>query len=128
MHVFADDAMSLGRGPGDVARHLRIMVRDALGAEAERGGIIVPGLQAAGIQQKVLLLEKMAQQVGREICGEDLLSVSVGHAIFKEGNADAEHLLCEADRQMYIIKKQHHSEPRYTREMLNFGAHAGRVN
>ena len=45
MHVFADDAMSLGRGPGDVARHLRIMVRDALGAEAERGGIIVPGLQ-----------------------------------------------------------------------------------
>jgi len=90
--------------------------------------IIVPGLQAAGIQQKVLLLEMMAQQVGREICGEDLLSVSVGHAIFKEGNADAEHLLCEADRQMYIIKKQHHSEPRYTREMLNFGAHAGRVN
>ena len=44
MDVFADDAVRLRRGPGDVAGHLRIVVRDALGAEAERGGIGVAGL------------------------------------------------------------------------------------
>jgi diguanylate cyclase (GGDEF)-like protein/putative nucleotidyltransferase with HDIG domain len=90
--------------------------------------LIIPGLQQAGIAQKVALLEKMAQQVGREVCGEDLLSVSVGDAIYKDGNADAEHLLCEADRRMYITKKIHHAEPRFSREMINFGTHAARVN
>ena len=90
--------------------------------------LIIPGLQSTGIPQKVALLEKMAQQVGVEVCGENLLSVSVGDAIFKDGNADAEHLLCEADRRMYITKKLHHTESRFNREMLNFGTHAARVN
>jgi len=45
MHVFADDALRFRRGPGDVARDLRIMMRDTLGAEAERSGIGIAGLK-----------------------------------------------------------------------------------
>ena len=36
VHVFANDAVSLRRGAGDVAGHLRVVMRDALGAKAER--------------------------------------------------------------------------------------------
>src|SRR5882762_9667895 len=39
MDIFADDAMSFWRCPGDVARNLRVMMCYALGAEAERRGI-----------------------------------------------------------------------------------------
>ena len=45
MDVFTDDALGLGRGPGDVARDLRIMVGDPTGAKAEGRGIGVAGLQ-----------------------------------------------------------------------------------
>ena len=44
VHVLADDAMRLGRGVGDVAGDLRVVMRDALGAETERCGIVVAGL------------------------------------------------------------------------------------
>ena len=40
VHVLADDAMRLRRGERDVARHLLVVMRDALGAEAERRGIV----------------------------------------------------------------------------------------
>ncbi len=38
-----NDAMSFGRGPGDVARDLRIVMGDALGAETKGGGSASPG-------------------------------------------------------------------------------------
>ncbi len=44
MDVFTDDALGLWCGPGDVARDLRIMVRDAAGAKAEGRGIGVARL------------------------------------------------------------------------------------
>src|SRR5580704_2533042 len=44
MHVLTDDAVSLGRGPRDVARNLRVVVRDAPGTEAEGRGIGVSWL------------------------------------------------------------------------------------
>ena len=43
--VLADDAMGLGRGPGDVAGYLRIVMRYPLGAEAEWSGIFVTWLE-----------------------------------------------------------------------------------
>ena len=45
VHVFANDAMGFGSSPGDVAGDLRIVMGDALGAEAERCGIGVAGLE-----------------------------------------------------------------------------------
>ncbi len=44
MNVFADDALSLRRSPGDVAGHLRIVMSDAAGAETEGRGIGIAGL------------------------------------------------------------------------------------
>src|SRR5262252_1175473 len=44
MHVFADDAVRLGCGPRDVARHLRVVMCDALGAKTEGRWIVVPRL------------------------------------------------------------------------------------
>src|SRR5207253_5388803 len=44
VNVLADDAMSFGRSPGDVARHLRVMMSDTLGPKAEGRGIGIAGL------------------------------------------------------------------------------------
>jgi len=44
--------------------------------------------------------------VGQEICQEDMLSMSVGRAIYPQDGADAEGLLAEADRRMYQEKQQ----------------------
>ena len=82
VHVLADDAMRLCRGPGDVARHLRVVMRNALGAKAERRRIDVArllgkarpvdaasvearrssGLEPASAQAE--LLQSLAQQNG----------------------------------------------------------------
>jgi len=44
VNVVADDAVGFLGGEGDVARHLFVKVCDALGAEAEGGGVVVAGL------------------------------------------------------------------------------------
>ena len=45
MNVLANDAMSFWRSRRDIARNLSIVMLDAFGAEAERGGIVVSWLQ-----------------------------------------------------------------------------------
>jgi GGDEF domain-containing protein len=60
--------------------------------------------------EKAMLLNELAVEAGREVCGEDLLSLSVGTAYFYEDGMDAEQLLAEADRRMYIVKQIHHEK------------------
>jgi GGDEF domain-containing protein len=50
----------------------------------------------------------LAGNAGREVCGVEWLSLSVGCAIYPEDGVDAEKLLAEADRRMYIQKQGHH--------------------
>ncbi len=87
VHVFADDAMRLRRGARDVARHLRVVMRDALRAKAERRGIDVAGLlgearpvDAASIEARrsagfeaasaqAEILQRLAQQDGVGLAG-----------------------------------------------------------
>src|SRR5947209_20486021 len=45
-------------------------------------------------------------QAGAEVCGESMLSLSVGQAFYPSDGKDAEALLAEADRRMYIEKQQ----------------------
>ena len=40
------------------------------------------------------------------MCGTDSLSLSVGHALFPEDGTDADQLLSEADRRMYMAKQK----------------------
>lgn len=70
--------------------------------------LIVPDLPPDSEKAKINQLREMARQAGNEICGEDLLSVSVGKAIYPRDAEDMDKLLAEADRRMYA-EKQHRS-------------------
>jgi diguanylate cyclase (GGDEF)-like protein len=90
--------------------------------------IIIPGLKPQAIPQKIAMLEEIAVAVGVEVTGQELLAVSVGHAFYEKINVDAEHLLCEADRSMYVTKKAHHAMLPADGSMVDFGANASLVN
>src|SRR6266550_480221 len=68
--------------------------------------IVAPGLTAETAIKKAESLRELARQAGAEVCGEDILSLSVGQAVYPSDGKDAEALLAEADRRMYIEKQQ----------------------
>ena len=71
--------------------------------------IVAPGLSSAAADARGACLSDLARAAGREISGDDGLSLSVGYAIYPQDGADAEKLLAEADRRMYLQKKEHRS-------------------
>jgi diguanylate cyclase (GGDEF)-like protein/putative nucleotidyltransferase with HDIG domain len=74
--------------------------------------IVAPGLSRSAAQARGLCLSQLAQAAGMEVCNEDFLSLSIGCAIYPDDGTDAEKLLAEADRRMYIEKREHHREVR----------------
>lgn len=68
--------------------------------------IIAPGLGPDGAAKKVEALRPLARQAGFEVCREDMLSLSVGVAVSPDDGNDAEQLLTEADRRMYVEKQK----------------------
>jgi diguanylate cyclase (GGDEF)-like protein len=72
--------------------------------------VIAPGMTREAAEERADAMNKLALEAGREVCGEDLLSISVGVAFFSEDGSDAEQLLAEADRRMYIVKQIHHEK------------------
>jgi len=68
--------------------------------------VIAPGLAADAAVKKAEQMRALARQAGAEVCGEEILSLSVGRAVFPADGADAEHLLTEADRRMYVEKQK----------------------
>ena len=72
--------------------------------------VIAPGLTAEAANKKAEQMRPLAQQAGFEVCQEDLLSLSVGQAVYLEDGTDAEQLLAEADRRMYLEKQKQPSE------------------
>jgi diguanylate cyclase (GGDEF)-like protein/putative nucleotidyltransferase with HDIG domain len=77
--------------------------------------LIVPGLAAEAVQPKSERIKELAREAGREVCGDGRMSASVGAAFFVADGLDAEQLLAEADRRMYLAKKdllhELHGEP-----------------
>jgi diguanylate cyclase (GGDEF)-like protein/putative nucleotidyltransferase with HDIG domain len=71
--------------------------------------LVLSGLKPEALQEKKQRVRRFAEETGREICGDNLLSLSVGHAFSPDDGTDAEQLLAEADRRMYAEKKQHHN-------------------
>jgi len=67
--------------------------------------VIAAGLSPEAARKKADQLRDLARQVGQEICQEDILSLSVGRAVYPDDGLDAEELLAEADRRMYIEKQ-----------------------
>jgi len=71
--------------------------------------IVAPGLSASAAEARGICLGELARATGREICGEDWLSLSVGWAMYPEDGTDTEKLLAEADRRMYLQKQKNRS-------------------
>jgi diguanylate cyclase (GGDEF)-like protein/putative nucleotidyltransferase with HDIG domain len=68
--------------------------------------VIAPGLAADAAAKKIEQLRPLARQAGFEVCGEDILSLSVGMAVSPGDGNDAEQLLTQADRRMYVEKEK----------------------
>jgi len=69
--------------------------------------VIAPGLTAEAASRKAEQMRELVCHAGMEVCGEDILSLSVGKAVYPEDALDAERLLAEADRRMYLQKQSH---------------------
>jgi diguanylate cyclase (GGDEF)-like protein/putative nucleotidyltransferase with HDIG domain len=67
--------------------------------------VIVPNLPAETAKAKATQLRELARQAGLEVCGEQLLSLSVGIANYPADAQDMDQLLAEADRRMYGEKR-----------------------
>ena len=76
--------------------------------------IVAPGLGNEATVEMVQRLHSMVSQVGREICGADLVSISIGQAFYPADGEGAEELLAEADRRMYAAKSAHYALGRTT--------------
>lgn len=68
--------------------------------------VIAPGLAVDAANKKAEQMRGLARHAGNEVCGEEILSLSVGRAVYPEDGKDAEQLLAEADRRMYIEKQK----------------------
>lgn len=68
--------------------------------------VIAPGLAADAASKKAEHMRALARHAGNEVCGEEILSLSVGRAVYPTDGNDAEQLLAEADRRMYIEKQK----------------------
>jgi diguanylate cyclase (GGDEF)-like protein/putative nucleotidyltransferase with HDIG domain len=68
--------------------------------------VIAAGLGSDAAAKKLEQMKTLAKQAGSEVCGEDILSLSVGRAVYPTDGKDAEELLAEADRRMYLEKEK----------------------
>ena len=87
--------------------------------------IVAPGLTPAAAEEKSSHLLSLAREAGRQVCGHDFLSLSIGCAFYPDAGSDAEQLLTEADRRMYSVKQSHHER---TTRMQGIAASSARVN
>ena len=71
--------------------------------------VIAPNMSPASVTERALLFDALAQEAGCEVCGKDLLSLSLGAAFYPQDGLDTEQLLAEADRKMYMAKQHHYS-------------------
>jgi diguanylate cyclase (GGDEF)-like protein/putative nucleotidyltransferase with HDIG domain len=72
--------------------------------------LVLPGLSPDAALARTGQLMNLAKAVGQEVTGEDILSLSVGQSSYPGDGLDAEQLLAEADRRMYMVKQNHHQE------------------
>jgi len=68
--------------------------------------LVLPGLRPDQLQQKIQRLKAITAEAGQDISAQETLSLSIGHSMFPEDGHDADQLLSEADRRMYIAKQK----------------------
>jgi diguanylate cyclase (GGDEF)-like protein len=67
--------------------------------------LVLRDTQGDAVGDKILALSALAYDVGQMVCGEDIISASVGVAAWPAEGATADELLAEADRRMYASKR-----------------------
>jgi diguanylate cyclase (GGDEF)-like protein/putative nucleotidyltransferase with HDIG domain len=67
--------------------------------------VIAPGLTPEAAARKAEQMRDLAQQAGKDVCNEEILSLSVGNAVYPEDGTDAEKILSQADKRMYLQKQ-----------------------
>jgi len=77
--------------------------------------MVLPGLQASALGDKILALSTLATEAGRIVCGESIISASVGLASWPEDGLTADELIGEADRRMYADKNGRKHKRSYAR-------------
>jgi diguanylate cyclase (GGDEF)-like protein/putative nucleotidyltransferase with HDIG domain len=73
--------------------------------------MLVPGLTAEAAGSTAERIREMAQAAGRRVSPHSRLSASIGTAFFPADGPDAEELLAEADRRMYLAKQRYAALP-----------------
>jgi diguanylate cyclase (GGDEF)-like protein/putative nucleotidyltransferase with HDIG domain len=68
--------------------------------------LVLPGLQPDQLAQKIERLKAITEDAGREIFASEKISLSIGHSMFPDDGSDADRLLSEADRRMYVAKQK----------------------
>src|SRR5579884_114420 len=71
--------------------------------------VVAPGLTPEDSLEKTYYFNQLAIDAGKQVTGEEIVSLSVGAAFYPKDGRDAEQLLAEADRRMYVVKQQHHA-------------------
>jgi diguanylate cyclase (GGDEF)-like protein/putative nucleotidyltransferase with HDIG domain len=89
--------------------------------------VILPGAKQEILEQMIERFRRLSVETGLEVCGETVLSVSVGQAVYPEDGMDAEQLLAEADRRMYGQKQLHYDDLRTEYPIANFKLQTTRV-
>ena len=74
--------------------------------------MVMPGFEPEALGERIEKFSAIAVEASRLVCGEPLVSLSVGAAFFDADGSDAEQLLTEADRRMYHEKQLHRNEMR----------------
>ena len=68
--------------------------------------LVLPGLTEGSLEARSSRFREMAVNTGREVCGAEMLGMSIGQAFFSADGDDAEELLAEADRRLYQQKRE----------------------
>lgn len=68
--------------------------------------LVLPNLTPDVVERKIEQLNELTVEAGLAVCGDDIVSLSVGTATYPLDGSDAEDLLAEADRNMYRNKQK----------------------
>ena len=68
--------------------------------------LLLPGNDQEAIASRIEQIKAICRYAGPGGNSQDLVSLSVGAAVYPRDGADADQLLAEADRRMYKVKQE----------------------
>jgi diguanylate cyclase (GGDEF)-like protein/putative nucleotidyltransferase with HDIG domain len=71
--------------------------------------LVLADLKPDALAEKLKRIEAVVLDAGVSVCGEAIVAISAGAAFYPQDGTDAEGLLAEADRRMYLTKQVHKS-------------------